>query len=64
MKEKGPKGQLFKGTPERKVSRRLLGKKQQKEKIMRNKERTSPLSDWHSTSFGAKGSKREKLMVP
>ena len=35
------KGQLFKDTPEWKVNRRLLRKKHQKEKIMRNKEGTS-----------------------
>ena len=32
------KSQLFKDTPEWKVSKRLLRKKHQKEKIMRNKE--------------------------
>ena len=33
--------QLFRDTPEWKVSRRLLGEKHQREKIMRNKEGTS-----------------------
>ena len=38
LKERRTKSQLFKDTPEWKVSRKLLGKKHQKEKIMRNKE--------------------------
>ena len=35
------RGQLFKDTPKWKVSKKLLGKKHQKKKIMRNKEGTS-----------------------
>ena len=53
-KVKKPKswGQLPKDTSEWKVSKGLLGRQHQRDRIMRNKERTNPLSDWHSTGFG------------
>ena len=52
------RGQLFKDIPERKVSKRLLGKKHQKKKTMRNKEGTSHQSCWQnmgSSTWGSKG---------
>ena len=51
------KGQLSRDTPEWKVSKRLLGKKHQKKKIMRNKEGTSHQSCWHNMGFSTQGSK-------
>ena len=50
LKEEGP--QLFKATPEWKVSRRLLRKKHQKEKIMRNTEGTNHQGCWHYIGSG------------
>ena len=57
-------GQLFKDTPEWKVSKRLLGKQHQKKKTMRNKERTSHQSGWHNMGFGAKGAKEGNQWYP
>ena len=57
-------GQLSKDALEWKVSKRLLEKKHQKKKIMRNKEGTSHQSGWHSMGSSTRGSKREELVVP
>ena len=46
------------------VSKRLLGKKYQKKKIMKNKERTGHQSYWHNMGFGTQGSKGGKSVVP
>ena len=51
------RGQLFKDTPERKVSKRLLGKKHQKKKTIRNKEGTSYQSCWHNMGSSTQESK-------
>ena len=58
------KSQLFKDTPEWKVSKRLLGKKHQKEKIMRNKEGTSHQCCWHNIGSGTQESKWGESVVP
>ena len=58
------RGQLSKDTLEWKVSKRLLGKKYQKKKIMRNKERTGHQSYWHNMGFGTQGSKGRESVVP
>ena len=58
------RGQLSKDTPEQKVSKRFLGKKHQKKKIMRNKEGTSHQSCWHNIGFSTQGSKGGESVVP
>ena len=58
------RGQLSRDTLEWKVSKRLLGKKQQNEKIMRNKEGTSHQNCWHNIGSGTQGSKGGESMVP
>ena len=57
------KGQLSNDTLERKVSKRLLGKKHQKKKIMRNEEETSHQYCWHNIGSGTQESKLGELVV-
>ena len=57
-------GQLPRDTLEQKVSKRLLGKKHQKKKTMRNKEGTSHQSCWHNMGSGTQRSKGGESMVP
>ena len=57
------KSQFSEDTPERKVSKRLLGKKHQKKKIMRNEEETSHQYCWHNIGSGTQGSKWGELVV-
>ena len=58
------KSQLFRDTPEWKVSRRLLVKKYQKEKIMTNKEGTSHQCCWHNIGSSTQESKWGESVVP
>ena len=58
------KCQPFKDTQEWKVSKKHLGKQQQKKKTMRNKEMINYQSGWHNVSFGTQGSKGGELVVP
>ena len=66
LKGKMPRswGQLPKDNSEWKVSKGLSGRQHQKEEIMRNKEKTNPLSDWHSTGSGTQRRKRGESAVP
>ena len=57
-------GQPSRDTLERKVNKRLFGKKHQKKKIMRNKEGTSHQSCWHNIGFSTQGSKGGESVVP
>ena len=57
------KGQLFKDTLKRKVSKRLLEKKSQKKKIMRNEEGTNHQCCWHNIDSGTQESKWRESMV-
>ena len=52
LEKRRTKGQLSEDTLEWKISKRLLGKKHQKEKIMRNEEGSSHQCCWHNTGFG------------
>ena len=63
LEGKRTKGQLLKDTLERKVNKRLLGKKHQKKKIMRNEEETSHQYCWHNIGSGTQGSKWGELVV-
>ena len=63
LERRRTKGQLFKDTPEWKVSKRLLRKKPQKKKIMRNEEGTSHQCCWHNIGSSTQGSKWEESVV-